>query len=127
MKYNLFLDDDSNRIPNKLPWINLPKVDWTVVRSYNEFVNVITKLGLPEIVSFDHDLADTHYLEFHKAWNGDKTLDYNNMGEKTGYHCCQYLIDYCISHKLPLPEIYIHTMNPIGRDNIQSLIDSYKK
>lgn len=126
--YNLFIDDDVARIPHKLAWIELPLVEWTFARSYEEFVGIITESGLPLRVSFDHDLSNVHYMEFHKAWSGDRTLDYNNMGdEKTGYHCCQFLINYCITKKLPLPEIFIHTMNPIGRENIKSLIDSYKK
>ena len=63
---NLFLDDI--RIPkdaiglvpsnlNQFYWGD----DWVVVRDYNSFCNHIIKNGLPDFISFDHDLADSHY------------------------------------------------------------------
>ena len=82
--YNLFLDDirdPKNMIPGMevlykdgmLIHRNNPdnfyyKHDWVVVRSYNEFVDYITKNGLPKLVSFDHDLAPEHY-----AYMGERT------------------------------------------------------
>lgn len=79
MKNNkLFLDDiripkDAiNLIPssfNKFYWEN----DWDVVKNYNEFVQYIEVNGVPEFVSFDHDLADFHY-DF-------KPEDYEGMSE----------------------------------------------
>jgi hypothetical protein len=127
MSYNLFLDDDEDRIPHNLSWIDLPLVDWEIVRSYNAFVKIIKQKGLPQRVSFDHDLADQHYQEFTRASMSGDPIRYNYMKEKTGYHACKWLIEYCLDKKLPLPECFIHTQNPIGRQNIQSLIDSYRK
>ena len=124
---NLFLDDDPSRIPHKLSWVELPLVEWTIVRSYKQFVETILQKGIPNIVSFDHDLGPDHYKEFHQAWYGNKVLNYNSMGEKTGFHCAKWLIEYCMDKKLPLPTCYIHTQNPIGKQNIQSLLDSYRK
>lgn len=126
MSYNLFLDDDPERIPHKLSWIQLPLVEWKIVRSYKQFVGQIIRKGLPLRVSFDHDLADEHYAEY-LASTRDGKFNYNNVKEKTGYHCCKWLIEYCLQRDLPFPEYYIHTQNPIGKQNIKSLIDSYKK
>ena len=33
-----------------------PDVDWFIVRNYNQFIDWIDKNGLPDIISFDHDL-----------------------------------------------------------------------
>jgi hypothetical protein len=125
MSYNLFLDDDSSRMPHE--WGRPENLDWEVVRSYNAFIRIIKEKGLPKHVSFDHDLTDAHYQEFTRAAMSDGKIRYNYMKEKTGYHACKWLVEYCLENKLPLPECNIHTMNPIGRANIQSLIDSYRK
>ena len=124
MSYALFLDDDANRIPCKLPWIELPPYNWVIVRSYDEFVKTITERDLPFVVSFDHDLGDTAYQEFHRAHNADKIIKYENIAEKTGFHCAQFLANYCIEHKLKLPLYYIHTLNSIGAMNIFSILEN---
>ena len=59
--YYLFLDDE--RYPKQVTWVNLPLVDWVIVRNYNEFVKKIEEDGMPVFISFDHDLADEHYNE----------------------------------------------------------------
>ena len=83
--YNLFLDDDPSRIPHKLTWVMLPLVEWTFVRNYDEFVNHIKKHGIPACVSFDHDLGDTSYQEFHRANNSDGVINYDNIEERTAW------------------------------------------
>lgn len=37
------------------------KKDWVVVRNYDQFVSYTIENGLPDIISFDHDLADINY------------------------------------------------------------------
>jgi hypothetical protein len=129
--YNLFLDDDENRIPHKLSWIELPLVEWTIVRSYDEFVATIKRDGLPKIVSFDHDLADEHYMEYQRAHSpnliGERKIQYEDFTEKTGYDCAKWLGNYCIDNGLQLPLYYIHTLNPIGRQNIFSALENARK
>lgn len=90
--------------------------DWHIVRNSEQFVNRIVEKGLPEMISFDHDLADIHYLKP----NSD---GYN---EKTGYDCAKWLIEYCMDNFLDLPKFYCHSMNPIGKKNILSLLENYK-
>ena len=34
---------------------------WDVVRTYDDFVGYIEHFGVPDLISFDHDLADEHY------------------------------------------------------------------
>lgn len=94
-------------------------VEWTVVRSYDEFINDVLNNGLSSGYSFDHDLSFDHY---------ESQKPYDEYKEKTGYHCAQWLIYYCIDNKKELPEvILIHSMNPAGSLNIKSLFDSYFK
>ncbi len=116
----LFLDD--HRVPRDAgDYINEPRYrteNWVVVRTYDEFVKFISKEGLPSVISFDHDLADEHY-----AFRGD----YKELKEKTGYHCAKWLVDYCFNKRLPLPECLVHSMNPVGKQNISLYLENYRK
>jgi hypothetical protein len=78
---------------------------WEIIRNYNGFVEWITKNGLPDFISFDHDLAD---------------ISFDN--EKTGYECAKWLVDYCLDNNLVCPKFYCHSMNPVGRDKINGLL-----
>lgn len=115
-EYNLFLDDV--RIPKDI--YNFINFKWTIVRSYKEFVEIITRNGLPSLISFDHDLADDHYKQL-------KDIDYSKYKEKTGLHCAKWLIDYCLDNSLKLPTCLVHSANPAGRQNINSILDNFKK
>lgn len=126
--YNLFLDD--SRTPTKVTWIELPPVAWVIVRNYNEFVKTIEQQGLPNIISFDHDLANEHYKEFFRASDeetGDKRIRYETLTEKTGYDCAKWLANFCVDKKLPVPLYYLHSLNGIGCANIFSILESARK
>jgi hypothetical protein len=134
MSYKLFLDDYRQpldcfgymhaRIGNEVP-IYLDK-DWVIVRNFNEFVACITKRGIPNLISFDHDLANEHYAP------QDRWEDYNQweseqqFSEKTGKDCAKWLCDYCWVHDVKVPKYYIHSMNPIGCENIKSILENFK-
>jgi hypothetical protein len=124
--YNLFLDDF--RMPsdafNYMPNPMYNNEAWIVVRNYDQFVDCITKNGLPEIISFDHDLADVHYgVQDHI----DQDF-YDLCEERTGYHCAQWMINYCLDNNKKLPRIIlIHSMNTVGAKNIESLFKTYLK
>lgn len=47
------------------------------------------------------------------------------MTHNTGYDCCKWLVDYCIDRNLPHPRYTVHSMNPIGKENIEKLIENY--
>ena len=121
-KYNIFLDDV--RVPTDVTWADVP-IDqhYSVVRSYKEFVDLITLRGLPKIVCYDHDLADSHYGH---GLNNDK-IPYDSYKEKTGYDCAKWLVGYCFAKKIKHPPYVVHSMNPIGKQNIESYINSYNK
>ncbi len=84
--------DDIRRPPSK---------HWNVVKSYDEFVTYINLSGVPDIISFDHDLGEG----------------------KTGMDCAKYLI----KKELAIKDFRVHSMNPIGRENILGLLRNWKK
>jgi len=124
MTYNLFLDDfrnpeDAYEYFKQEDFINK---DWIIVRSYDEFINIIQEKGIPEICSFDHDLGLEHYT------HQNTEIPYEEYDEKTGFHCAKWLINYCIDNNEKLTSrIYIHSMNVVGCENIKSLFDTYNK
>lgn len=125
MSYNLFLDDMRNPIDctkyiknNKM----YKKLKWVIVRSYDEFKDYIINHGIPNIISFDHDLSYEHYM-----YQGCE-IPYENLDEKTGYHCAEWMINYCIDNDFNIPNmIFVHSMNVVGSENIKSLFNSYLK
>lgn len=129
MSYKLFLDDVRNpgecvhymhkRIGKDNP---MYLDEWEVVRNYYEFVATIQKRGLPEVISFDHDLGPEHYDPCMFGRKEDYNLLYETFVEKTGYDCAKWLLDYCKLHKADLPKCYCHSMNPVGHQNIVDVL-----
>jgi hypothetical protein len=131
----LFLDDI--RIPkdaiglipsalNQFYWEN----DWSVVRNYNEFCNYIEKNGLPDFISFDHDLADFHYdikLDDYDSMSEEDMIMKFGSIEKNGFDCAKWLVDCCLENSLLLPDFIVHSANPVGKQNIQSYLYNAKK
>jgi hypothetical protein len=126
--YNLFLDDI--RIPTNVTWVDIPKDQhYSLVRNYQEFVDLITLRGLPKFVCYDHDLSDIHYghgLINRNDLNGDD-IPYDSYTEKTGYDCAKWLVDYCMKNGVKHPPYVVHSMNPVGKQNIISYVESYNK
>lgn len=40
------------------------------------------------------------------------------VSEKTGYHCAKWMKDSYEENKIELPVMFVHSMNPVGTDNI---------
>ena len=101
--------------------------DWTVVRSYDEFVNTVMYIGLEniELISLDHDLGDTAMAEWHRNVYHNYTLDYNNITEKTGMDCAKWLVDQWLEGA-PVVEVVVHSANAIGSANIMGYINNYR-
>lgn len=108
MKY-LFLDDE--RIPSDVTWVKIEKTNqWEIVRSFTEAVDWVLENGIPDIISFDHDLG---YSEF-----------YTN---KNGYDFAKWLVDYDLEKNLISKEFKftVHSMNPVGAKNIKLYLENY--
>jgi len=132
--YCLFLDDE--RIPygdtkqsSAFDLTRNPKyqiLDWVIVRNFGDFVKTIEERGLPEMISFDHDLQDFHYYHYstYTIWSGK--IDYTVV-EGTGFECAKWLTQYLLDNDLDAPEILIHTQNTVGAVNIRREFENYKK
>lgn len=137
MKQFIYLDDV--RTPINGP---MEGVEWTVVRNYQEFVDAVERIGLENIhiISLDHDLGDSAMSEYFNNVSPNYTLDYNNIKEKTGYHCCKWLVDhfYDVNEKrnemsrherrnvpIKFPTVYVHSANPIGSANMMGYINNF--
>lgn len=92
--------------------------EFVIVRNYEEFVEWIKKNGVPDVVSFDYDLADIHYDTI--TWK--ESFEYR---EKTGHHAAKWLIEHCNENQIPFPKSYCHSQNPVGSENIMKSINSY--
>lgn len=116
-KYKLYLDDVRTPVDKS----------WVVVRNYDDFVKFINLNGLEkiEVISLDHDLGETAMIEYYSNVKKNYELDYKNIEEKTGYDCCKFLVSYSMTKKIPLPQIYIHSANPIGSSNMMGYINNY--
>jgi hypothetical protein len=101
--------------------------DWIVARNYDEFVTQIKFHGLAsfEVISLDHDLGEGAMVEYYTNVKNNYTLDYNNINERTGMDCCRFLISESMTQNIPLPQVYIHSANPIGAGNMMGYINNY--
>lgn len=126
----IFLDDVRNpnacvqymfKLIEKKAYVYLHK-DWEIVRDYKEFVDLVEKnIGSIDLISFDHDLASEHYHPSMLKSEEEYNSQYVSFREKTGYDAAIWFKDLYKKHNLKLPEILIHTMNPVGFKNITNL------
>ena len=113
MTYKLFLDDI--RFPPAVAYPDEPN-EWIIARNMDDAIWCVENKGVPRFISFDHDLADTHYII------GD--------GEKTGYTFAKWFCDHVMDNDLNLPVgfgYYVHSMNPVGAENIRKYMDNFLK
>ena len=108
----------------------LYKVEIIWVRNYLEMQEWIIQNGLPDYISFDHDLADEHYTppRYWSDYQASKEYqDQQDYKEKTGLDCAKYITEYCMDYNRPLPKYFCHSANPVGSDNILSYLNQFKK
>lgn len=98
----LYLDDLRTPVNN----------EFEVVRSYEEAVTYIVDIGLPDFISFDHDLGiDEH----------DKILP-------SGYDFAKWLVEADLNGKIDITASFtftVHSQNPVGKENIEKLLGNY--
>lgn len=131
MKYSLFLDDERQLFDVK--WVQLPwHHKWLIARNYGEFVDLVMDLGLPEFVSFDHDLADFHYkigsLENESGQRANLiNMNFNYGSEKTGFDAMKWLVGYCSVHEKKFPPYAIHSLNGVAAERMETYIKQAKE
>lgn len=92
----LFIDDVRNS----------PDTTWTIARSSNEAIILVEANGVPDVISFDHDLGED-----------DTSMIFIN-----------WFIENVLDKKLHIPHNFsfiVHSANPVGRENIQSKLNSF--
>lgn len=105
-KVLLWVDDARN--PLEDDWLNFSpigrncKVIWA--QSYQEAIDFLEK-EWPDAICLDHDLGE----------------------EKSGYDIAKYIVDRCIDEGKKLPEFASQSANPVGRENIITLLSNYKR
>ena len=112
MMYKLFLDDIRYPPDNHYPDEGN---DWIIARNMDDAIWCVKNKGIPEWISFDHDLADDHYIIGQKH-------------EKTGYDFAKWFCDYVMDNKKKLPYGFgytIHSMNPVGAANIDHYMHNF--
>lgn len=116
----LFLDDI--RTPNSI-FRDTYNPDWDIAKNYTEFVNALTRLGrdeMYEIISLDHDIDEEQY--------GPPSGGYNSpYKEATGADCAYWLGQYMIAQNKFPKQIFVHTMNPAGGDNIVAILEQVQR
>jgi hypothetical protein len=129
MKTLLWLDDIRN--PHEDNWLVFSPIEqpfaviW--VKSYNEFTMWIKAYGLPDAVCFDHDLGMDVAIKAREKGMSKRKSRALKQEEKTGFDCAKWLVDYCIDNNKPLPLYNIQSANPVGKENIDTLLKNYLK
>jgi hypothetical protein len=124
LKVSLYLDDirtPTTTIPGYHPW--------NVVRNYDEFEKWIIENGVPDLVSFDHDLGQEHIDDYWRQFQqqGYQEPSYSSYKEKTGMDCANFLVGYCQKMNVSLKKCSVHSSNPVGAKNIQDFLNGFKK
>lgn len=99
----LYIDDLRSPATNKA---------WVIVRSYGEAIIFIKTYGMPNFISFDHDLG----------LSTDGTL------AKSGYDVAKWIVEAALDDSIAIPENFhfnVHSANPVGKKNIESLLQNY--
>lgn len=105
MKYSLYIDDI------RTPKFHAPIGRWVIARSYIEVLFAIHKHGVPTHISFDHDLG---------IHENAMTIAKNIIESDQSY------IEKHNEPFLPLDFTFnVHSANPVGRINIESLMNNY--
>lgn len=109
MIWNLFIDDE--RMPTDVTWGNeafYSTYPWTIARTIAQVQDRVNEWGFPAFISFDHDLGDD---------------------EPSGKDIANWLINYDMDHdRNTIPadfQFYVHSRNPVGKQNIEGLLNEY--
>lgn len=113
-KYALYLDDERTPKTNR---------KFIIVRSCDEAIELVKENGLPHYISFDHDLG--RELVYTEKYGKIPT---GSMPAKSGYDFAKWLVEYMLDNELTeMFEYNVHSANPVGAQNITSLLDSFAR
>ena len=121
-KYNLILDDYRSQLDvwQILREPVLLENGWAIAKSHGEFVDKVTEMYdggyFPSVVCFDHDLVDEHYKYLVNP------IPYHLFTVPTGWHSAKWFLAFCEEKGVRPNHIFVHTMNPAGKQNIVSVL-----
>lgn len=92
------------------------------VKNYDDFVEWITKNGLPYKVAFDHDLGKDEADMKVQMGMSKRQARKEKKGIKDGKDAANWLVEYCLDNDLNIPLFTIQSANPTGADNIRGLL-----
>lgn len=114
--WNLFIDDQINdfSLGNEQavrdPLVIDPKRKYLKAESYEKALELIEEQGCcPHFISFDHDLGEN---------------------QPTGYDLAKFLVEKDLDEPGWIPsnfQFQVHSANPIGKQNIEGLLNNYLK
>lgn len=96
--WRLFLDDE------RFPPIGWDDHQWKLARNVDDAMWYIKNFGMPRDMSLDHDLG---------------------YGKLTGMDFCKIFVGYIMDNDVKLPQdfsYYVHSQNPVGRDNMNAYL-----
>ena len=134
MKNKTLLWLDDIRDPNKADWLlqyapefmyDQEQVVW--VKSYDQFTTWILENGLPHTIAFDHDLGEDVARDKVVSGISKRQARLQKRETMSGYDCAKWLVEYCMDNKVLLPNWTIQSANPVGKENINALLNNYKK
>lgn len=97
-RFYIFVDDERNFNPIVLK----NDIILIICRSYASTINVL------------------RYCKDHE-WETWLDLDHDLGEEKTGYDICKFIVE----NQIPILGYHLHTMNSVGRQNMEQLLSHY--
>jgi hypothetical protein len=118
--YFLFVDDVRNPA-DVLNYLNYENSDiyrkegWITVRSHDDFMKHVEEKGIPNFVSYDHNMDDGSYtpleISSHDSISDlDLFKNIENSKEKIGIHCLASLSEYAKKNSLEMPRVQCHSI-----------------
>lgn len=85
-----------------------PNEEWHHMKNSSDAIKFIKLNGMPDIISFDHDLGD----------------------DDTSMKIINFIINSYLDNKLQINDnftYFVHSANPVGSQNIRSKLDNFLK
>lgn len=85
---------------------NPPNDSWIIARTSKQAMDSIKHFGIPNVISFDHDLG----------------------GDDTAMNVVHFIVNEWLNNTINIPknfEYFVHSANPVGADNIRGLMNNF--
>lgn len=102
--------------------------EWTVVSNYYDFTHhILNYYDKITHISFDHDLGeDVALAAIERGVSKRQARKKFKKNVKSGYDCALFVKKFYEERGLELPVLLVHSMNPVGTQNIVNLFKDKK-